>query len=267
MSSEQNMSTNWQQSYTSLHVLPSLAWSWEFLRRNPIYRHKWSVARPSWEDAGQVHGMRVVRIAPSRPAEPSPILWSVSPEASAFDAAIAWNAERVPTVLKAIAVPPRCAFGATILDLESLSVEKTLIVDGNGQSLILRNGARSFQLDVKGTSLTEIAVLFVDTALVTGNPAAQLRAFACLRDLRATGELLAGHFQPKRRAQRLAVVLQALDGYLAGASRRDIAVALLGRERVDRDWNDPGQQLRDYVRRAIASGIALMERGYQDFFR
>jgi hypothetical protein len=267
MSNEYKLSADWQQSYTPLHVLPALAWSWEFLRRNPTFRDRWSQAQPAWEDAGRVHGIRVIRIAPPRPPEPSPCLWSSSPEASAFDAAVAWNADHVPAVLKAVAVPPRCAFGAAILDLESFEVEKTLILDGDKQSLVLRHGARSLQLDIRGTPMTEIGALLVDTVLVSGDPTAQLRAFACLRDLRATGELLAGHFPPMRRAQRLAAVLQALDGYLAGASHREIAAAILGRDRVDRDWNDPNQQLRDYVRRAISSGIALMERGYQNFLR
>lgn len=267
MSSQQSVPADWHQSYKSLQFLSSLSWSWEFVRRNPTFRRKWSEARPAWEEAGIVQGMRIVRIASPRPREPLPCVWSASPDADAFQAAIAWSGDAVPAVLKAVAVPSRYAFGARILDLDSLAVEKILIIDGTRQSLVLRNGPRSLQLDVKGTPLTEIVALFVDTKLVSGDPAAQLRAFDCLRDLRATGELRGKHFPPLRRGARLAVVLQALDGYLAGASHRELATTILGRERVERDWNDPSQQLRDYVRRAIASGVALMERGYKDFLR
>jgi hypothetical protein len=59
----------------------------------------------------------------------------------------------------------------------------------------------------------------------------------------------------------------ALDGHLAGVPHRQIAIAMFGEERVARDWSDPGEHMRDAVRRAIARGLALMEGGYRMFLR
>ncbi|WP_246800808.1 DNA -binding domain-containing protein [Mesorhizobium amorphae] len=73
-----------------------------------------------------------------------------------------------------------------------------------------------------------------------------------------------GCFRPKR-GSRLRFVLQALDGSLGGASRREIAAALLGQHRVHANWTDPRNHLRDRVRRTVRRGHILMDRGYRDF--
>jgi hypothetical protein len=60
-------------------------------------------------------------------------------------------------------------------------------------------------------------------------------------------------------------VLRALDGALAGASHREIAEALFGQRRIQVDWAEPGENLRDRIRRAIWRGRSLMDGGYRDF--
>ncbi|MBA1145095.1 DNA -binding domain-containing protein [Mesorhizobium neociceri] len=70
---------------------------------------------------------------------------------------------------------------------------------------------------------------------------------------------------PEARASRLRFVLQALDGSLGGASHRQIAMALLAQQRVQADWTDPRNHLRDRIRRAVRRGHMLMDRGYRDF--
>ncbi|MDZ5698674.1 DNA -binding domain-containing protein [Chelativorans sp. M5D2P16] len=87
----------------------------------------------------------------------------------------------------------------------------------------------------------------------------------CLNALHATEQLPDRLFPPEARGNRLRFVLQALDGSLAGASHREIATALLGKQRVQADWTDPGDHLRDRIRRAIRRGHMLMNRGYRDF--
>ena len=56
--------------------------------------------------------------------------------------------------------------------------------------------------------------------------------------------------------------LHALDGWLAGASHRDIAIALFGAKRVAEAWSSVSElraQTRYYIRRARD----LMEGGYR----
>jgi len=56
--------------------------------------------------------------------------------------------------------------------------------------------------------------------------------------------------------------LQALDGVLAGASQREVAAAVFGRQAVAERWYADGD-LRAQVRRTIRAGKALMRGGYR----
>lgn len=60
---------------------------------------------------------------------------------------------------------------------------------------------------------------------------------------------------------RLRNALIALDGHGAGASYREIATIIFGKERVARDWPDP--TLKDRVRRSLSRGQAYANGGYR----
>ncbi|MCC7483309.1 MAG: DUF2285 domain-containing protein [Hyphomicrobiales bacterium] len=64
-------------------------------------------------------------------------------------------------------------------------------------------------------------------------------------------------------SQRLCISLRVLDGRLAGASYREIAVALFGPDRVNKDWNGPGDHIKNRIRRAAQRGAVLMQGGYR----
>ena len=53
----------------------------------------------------------------------------------------------------------------------------------------------------------------------------------------------------------------ALDGHAAGASYREIAAVIFGRDRVARDWPDPS--LKDPVRHSLSRGQAYANGGYR----
>jgi hypothetical protein len=163
-------------------------------------------------------------------------------------------------------VPPRMSFGGQVLDLEFIATEKTAFIGEDGsQQLLFRQGSRSLQLDVHGAPVTEPVAFLIDTAVPQDRPDAQLNLLKAFRELRVQGNLPKECPAPHPYAKRAASVLIALDGYLAGASHRDIALAMFGEARVERDWTDPGEHLRDAVRRAVARGVALMEGGYRMF--
>lgn len=171
-------------------------------------------------------------------------------------------------VLDVVALPPRASFGGQVLDLEFIAAEKTLfLAPGGMQQLLLRSGPLSLQLNISGERITAPATLYVDTAVSEDRSEAQTRLLERFRKLRTTGTLPAECFPAHPYAARAAIVLMALDGHLAGVSHREIAVAMFGEERVIRDWSDPGEHMRDAVRRAIARGIILMNGGYQMFLR
>lgn len=83
-----------------------------------------------------------------------------------------------------------------------------------------------------------------------------------LSDLAEHGELREHLYPAESRAPRFARILQALDGALAGARHRDIAVSLFGERRVLQDWASPDNHLRDHVRRAVAQGRTMMAEGF-----
>ena len=74
-------------------------------------------------------------------------------------------------------------------------------------------------------------------------------------------------YPSESRAPRLTNVLFALDGWLAQLPQRDIAAMMFSKARVEREWNDPRENPRDQVRRAIGYGQDLMNGGYRQFLR
>ena len=64
---------------------------------------------------------------------------------------------------------------------------------------------------------------------------------------------------------RLRDALIALDGDRAGATLREIAIVIYGRERIERDW--PGKGLERRLRRDLQRGRALCNAGYRNLIR
>ncbi|WP_245435049.1 DUF2285 domain-containing protein [Mesorhizobium sp. WSM3879] len=153
-----------------------------------------------------------------------------------------------------------------LFDLAAMPCRAALVITADGrQHVMLRNAHRDLQLVVEGADVLRPVRLSVDAIWPADRMRQQLNAFECLNALHATGQLPARLFPPEARASRLRFVLQALDGSLAGASHREIARALLDQQRVQADWTDPRNHLRDRIRRAVRRGHMLMGHGYQDF--
>jgi hypothetical protein len=71
---------------------------------------------------------------------------------------------------------------------------------------------------------------------------------------------------PPARRRRLALMMRALDAWLAGHSYREIAEGLFGEERVrGRSWKT--SDLRSHIIRLVKSGVALMRGGYRALLR
>jgi len=70
----------------------------------------------------------------------------------------------------------------------------------------------------------------------------------------------------RQRCDRLVLMLRALDGHLADASCREIASALFGIQRLEREsWRT--SWLRDQTIRLVKSGLATMRAGYRKLLR
>jgi hypothetical protein len=140
--------------------------------------------------------------------------------------------------------------------------------EGSGREHVrLRQGRERIQLAVSGASLLDAPYLLTELAIPDAIARPRLAAIAAFNRL-SQGRFNAGPSRPEALASpRLSLVLRALDGYLAGASQRQIAVSLFGPRRVEKEWRDPGGFLRDRVRRAIGRGRHMMTSGYLDLLR
>lgn len=131
----------------------------------------------------------------------------------------------------------------------------------------LSQGRERVQLSVTGASLLDAPYLLIELAIPDDIARPRLAAVAAFNRL-SRGRFNAGPSRPEALASpRLALVLRALDGYLAGASQQQIAMSLFGERRVEREWRDPGGYIRDRVRRAVARGRHIMTSGYLELLR
>lgn len=128
-------------------------------------------------------------------------------------------------------------------------------------------GERCLQVCIKPETHLDERSILTDAVLSTSEFGPRVRSLACLNDLLCAGRLLGRHFPPESRQHRLTIVLRCLDAALEGSLHRDIAIAIYGRERVEADWADPSEHLRDSIRRAITRGRSLMRSGYLRLLR
>lgn len=195
-------------------------------------------------------------------------LFAEAPDLDARRATVFWAPEASPEVLPALALPAGSRQEAPALRLSELRCRADLLLAPDGrQYLLLRDGCHGVQLAVAGASLLEGGHLLVDALAVPRLCAARLAALARLDPLFRLGRLPRRLAPPAVQSRRLRQVLCALDGWRAGLAYREIAVALYGRARVEADWRDPRDHLRDRVRRAVRRGRALTEGGYRQLLR
>ncbi len=132
--------------------------------------------------------------------------------------------------------------------------------------LLFQEERRCFQVVYEGDLDTSVRLL-ADIVFERWQSKPQLNAISCFMELCRSGKLRIKYFPAEPRGKRLTVVLRALDLSLSGASHRHIGEAIYGIERIDRDWNDPGDYLKDRVRRLLVRGRSLMAGGYRQFLK
>ncbi len=166
---------------------------------------------------------------------------------------VLWTAEALPRVIALTALPagladPRFRLRHLFFD----DIEKA------GDHILERRGT-VFRLYFDEANVEPPAVLLPFDRLF------DIRAAEAIRLWRA---LNGGNPGPNpaalsaARVDRLILALRALDGRLAEATYREIAIALFGIERVsERDWIS--HDLRDKTARLVRLGLAMMNGGYR----
>lgn len=200
---------------------------------------------------------------------PRPGHWSVfeDPYCDARCSEVFWHPDLCREVLplfgdlRSVELPVR---GSAI---EAFACNTAIHRDARGtRHVLFAKEGRSLQLLIV-SSTHRHAVWTTEAVVPVPLLAARFRALKRLNDLFTYRQLRPHLYPPHPRASRLIQVLRALDASLDRASYREIGIALYGKRRIERDWNDPCQNLRDQVRRAVHRGHTLMSGGYRDLLR
>lgn len=256
-----------RSAYAYTASLSLREWAWEFLRRNPDFVTCWKEAQVEYGLYGQDGATTIIlAMTEALSLRKWGCLYANSPELDALSASVLWCPDICPSVLHLTAIPLARSAEKSTFQLNKIACPSILLeMAGGPQHLLFSDGGRWLQLALTGVDVLKAVRLIGD--IDTGHPRAshQLRALQCFNDLRLCGRLVPSRFQSDPLSPRLGVVLQALDGSLAGASYAEIAAAIVGKERANAQWHDLTRSLRDKTRRAIYRGRKLMCGGYRDF--
>lgn len=228
--------------------LSRVGWAWEFLRRNERYcldHASMDVdSLPNWG-----------------------LVYLEDPRLDFRKASVFWRPDMCSAVLPVTAAPLTLPFGT--LDPDNLKCITKIMPSETAQraDVLFQQEGRVLQIAMEGARTVAGMQLMASVVPMPENPAGRVLALRRFANLVTSSSLQPNLYPAERRAPRLMKVLQALDFWLAQRSYRDIAVRLFGEARVEREWNDPGEHMRDQVRRAVHYGRGLMDGGYRQFLR
>ena len=233
------------KTYCWITTLPRHAIAWEFLRRYPRYRD-------AYARQGNAAGFE---------RSEWPMVRLEDPMLDAYHAVPAWTMTVCDEILPVVSGESPLDALRSAFDLDRLSCQMQMIEDEDATHIVFAYCGRQLQLEMhtRPNAGEGIFTPAVPPASLSGKRTLALRRLA---DLAEHGTLRDPLYPAEARALRMARILQALDGAMAGARHRDIAVSLFGERRVMSDWGLPDNHLRDHVRRAIAHGRMLMSGGF-----
>jgi len=241
------------ETYAYTKTLTRVGWAWEFLRRNPAFQADLD-SRPAQMSKEVSERSDLKRWG---------ICFAESPARSVSKARIFWDPQQCAHVL------PLTLSQSAYSALLTLGAGRPVatVRAAQGRHVLFCDRMWRLQIWARLEPRLDDHQILSDAVLTTSAFMPRLRSLACFNDLLCGGDLLGRYFPPEPRQHRLTAVLRCLDAVLQGAPHRDIAIALCGRKRVDADWGDPREHLRDTVRRAAGRGRSLMNGGYLRLLR
>jgi hypothetical protein len=186
------------------------------------------------------------------------------PEREAPDARIIWHARLDPGVLHIEALPAAYTTAETV-DVARLRPWLTSVVGRDGcEHAVLSDGWHRIRLELDNGSLRGDGPVSLRYHM-TGVRAAELsdltlRRFLHLYRYRRFAAML---FMPDPRINRWIELLRVHDALRAGATQRDIAIALFGDTRVRDEWGGGGGSLRQRVVRMVSDARRIARGGYR----
>ena len=224
----------------------------------------WLQSHDAFEISFSDSALTIIHVRANAPAlEYWGCLYTDAPDIDARSAKIFWLPSHALAILPMHALLAGALVPTAPIALRELSSPLTVLYALDGMQHVLLDGAgHGRHLAISGANVLDPVHLLAWFEFGCDEFRHQVEALHRFNSLIAGAQSTAS-----QEAARLKRVLQALDGSLSGASHREIAIALFGAERGEADWNDPRQNMRDRVRRAVKRGRDLMNGGYLRFLR
>ncbi|WP_298916453.1 DUF2285 domain-containing protein [uncultured Algimonas sp.] len=252
-------------------IMSDAAWAWEGLRRNPGYRRAWDCHvgdLPTICDGRA--SLRYLRLdKPYLEAETFGLVAFADPDHCASEVPVIW----LPNLLKRTLEVHLSVSGeptAEGFSLDSLKCCPTVLDASDGQRHV-RLGGHDFWIQMVSEDLVELD----DNTQIE----VRLKGRECFRERIVSVEQLFslhragdGNPTPAKRPPNRAKLMEGLLAYdVGGASGRrgslkDIAIAIFGEERIDREWSS-NRSLKNHAVRARDRGRAFVRDGYRDYLR
>lgn len=178
------------------------------------------------------------------------------PSAPARSFSVFWHGDYLANILPVEALPAQVVGDGDAFDLLSVPHPVTILRSLDGEHVLISDGPRSLRFDVVAGSLLSGPVHLVYRLSGFTDIEAKIMTLRRLLALERLGRLPVSLFPPERKACRWAMMLQAHDGMQAGASQREIAIALFGEDRVSNDWQ--ADYLRSRIQRLIRSAEKMI---------
>ena len=184
----------------------------------------------------------------------------VDPASRAPEAPIDWIEDLGAAKIDAVSRDPRQGERPDVNLAELQCVRHIVVSADGGETALINTSDRALTLRLRGTTALRGPVcLTFQIAGMTALPGAG-------RALQSLPDLIAGRPRTPNRSRRrllLREALIALDGRAAGATYQDVAVVIAGAETARAAWKNADPLLKDRMRRALKTGMALRNGRYR----
>ena len=248
------------------------AWAWEGLRRNHAYRRAWArydKARPRICDARA--SLRYVRLErPYLEAEVFGLIAFADPEHSASEVPVFWRPNLLRRTLS-VSLSVQEKKTGNGFSLSSLKCCPTVLDTVDGERHI-RLGGHHFWIQMVSRDITR---LDDDTSIevkLTGSCDLPQR-ISSIEQLFSLHRSESGMPAPAKRPPNRDKLLEGLlawdvydGGHSSTGTLKDVAIALVGQDRVAKEWGY-NRSLKDRAVRARDRGRAFVQGGYSELLR
>ena len=253
-------------------ILSDAAWAWEGLRRNPGYIQAWERHRDSLPDLCDRRGS-VRYLALNKPyleAETYGLVAFADPEHSASEVPVIWRPQLFKRTLR-VSLAESSEGGSDGFSIRSLKCCPVVLDASCGQRYI-RIGGHDFWIQLVTEDLLELEEDTQISVVLTGSRTFPQRVSSA-EQLFSMHQSETGVPTEKKRLPNRYKLLESLlawDIYDRNPNGkhtlRDVAAALVGEERVAREWSS-NRSFKDMAIRARNRGRAFVGGGYCGLLR